>query len=1407
MSKTPLENTGHVRSVMGCNSLSFGATKSDIFKFFTAISKRQTTYLNCFIYSLVYLIFGFGLTYPSNAAQMFDDWQQSGRPFAQHFDTVKIAGNPQNYSIKQDNKGYVYVGNGTGILIYNGNSWEVIKHGDQRRFRDFALAKDGKIYTGTSGQIGYFVADNKGHWSFVSLSDNVPKLPDLSLGILVVKIIGHEVYFASHSHLFYYNKQKGLRWIKKAVNPLDLIVNKDLTVLIASKDKKLYSFNPATEKLSVLIEQLEEPIIGFTKLDDNYIVAYTQTRLFHLNQDNNLLPIATETEQWQQENWINDIIPYTLGSMALGTEKGGVAILSLDGKLKRFYNNNHGLHSNNINKLFLDRENNLWVASASNGISRVELHSPLSYFSNSSEYSISTSTAIYNDKVYVTALEGLFELIPADSPAEQAYFKKSNINENTYLLSLMPDERELLIGHSSGVASLFNNEIKDISHSSLLGEKTDSGTHARQIIRSRLSSNIAYVASKSGLIQLLKKHGKWEYNGITPEMTKKIYSLVEDSKGDLWVGTSSGQFFLISNLDSWPNVGVRALDYPVAKPSTIANVFRLGNDILFNNGSGSGEVLSLTADEQSLSYSKLANWNEADIRWLMFLHQSKQDRAWFLSWDESHDMNRVGMLSLLPNEQYQIDLSAFDQLRLQFTLGIYESTDGIVWINGKDLIVRYNTNIATEEVKLKAPVLTKVEMLGSGDVLFSNSDFETDQNDIELKEDQNAIRITFTSAEFQHSQNTLFRYRLGSEAWTNWRRKASIELTNIEPNIQNFEVQYRINPIDLSPPLRFRLNRKPFFTEVWWGQLLLVLTSVILIGLLSTVFFTYRNKRVVTRAKLLKSLVLERTKTIEQQNLQLNEQNSQLLKLDEAKSNFFINIAHEFRTPLSLSIGPLKEIQSSGVLLDPKNERYLEIALRNNLHLLDLLGQVTDINRLEAGELPVKIVRVEIVHNLTRCISRFEFQIQELGLTIETVGFEESVIIDFDEEHFEKIILNLLSNAIKHSPSKGTIEIGLASKYQCPVLWIKDQGPGVSKTEQKHLFRRFYRGSSSIQNTQSSTGIGLSLVKELTDLHKISIAIENNDKQGACFVLTFNAPALLEAESNLATLMPNAIESDYAQKVVDLRLTDLKEGPLKGTKSDNLRKTVLIVDDNDELREFISSLLSKKYKVIEASDGKIALRLALKAEPDVIISDVMMPELDGFTLTQQLKSSPITDHIPLILLTAKATKLDTIKGLQLGADDYLSKPFDNEELMARVASLLAHSKRVAEKILGQVVEQPVQLPVLDASCGAPEDYFSKRLKSVLAENLGNLHFDVDEISQQMNTTRSTLFRKTKERFGCTPIKLLKTFRLKTALQMLKEERGSISEVGYAVGFHSLSSFGRAFNEFHKVPPSRYKEID
>ena len=1332
----------------------------------------------------------------SARAESFD-WQHAGMPIAEHFDTMSVGYNPQNYTIKQDQKGFIYIGNGSGLLVFDGVNWQHLSHRNQRRFKDFELSQDGKIYAGTSDDLGFFSSDKKGNWIFNSLSENIQNLPKI-VDVHEVLLVGSKVFYASQSHFFYYDPKDGLRWLKQPVYPIDLILEGN-KILISTQDNKLYSFdlNLQTFNQVILETALKEfPVRGFVKLDDGRILAHSRANLFVRNHQKGLVRLTTEIDEWLRENEIIDIVQMPDKSLAIGTYNGGVAVISLTGKLFRFYNMNHGLKTNGVHSLFVDREQSLWIASASNGVSRVELNEAMGDFSSKEHHILSDVTAMFKQKIFVGAPDGLFELVSAESPLHQARFKRLDLVDP--VRSFLTDDQELLIGSSKGISSLSIDEDNNYNYTKIHDGGMQQGSNVRQFVRLKNARNFAYAASQNGLIQLQKVNGQWRSNGLLGRFKEGVYSIHEDINGNLWVGTRTGGFYRLENLANWSDVKISKLDYPIAHSPSSAMVAQLGVFSLFNNDTT--EVMMLSKDGESLVAATMAEWGEINGNNMM-LSQNINRHAWLLTWDAGISADRVVLLEPLKDDFYRLNYSLLDHIRFQFVLGLHETDDGILWVNGKDRIFRYNTHINTFEMELKSPVLSKIELIGSGGgALFLNNRLDKQQADIQLQPQEDAVRLHYTSAEFRHRKNTEFRYRLsGVQAqWSLWQTATSLELTNLASGTYQFDLQYRVNPKTLSPVLTVFIERLPFWYQTWWGWGLIVIACLIFLLAFGGMIVRRRNQVFIRRARMLESQVSERTEIIQQQY-------DQLQKVDEAKNRFFTNISHEFRTPLSLAIGPLKEVLASGHISNEQDKAYLELALKNNQRMLELLGQVLDINKLVADKTPVEIVKINLSATLQYCIQRFELQAKKQGVGFKMVGFDHDLAIYFDADHFEKIVINLLSNAIKNSPFDGIIEVGLKGDNHQVVIWVKDQGAGIDAEDQPHIFDRFYQGKKSSHTIQPGTGIGLALVQELVKLHQAEIIVVNNVDKGACFTVTFpiknhhyNSALISEYDRETSPRMINLSEAN--------QLTRFSKTKQTQDFAKKLKKTVLVIDDNDELRLFIRAVLQSRYHIVEAENGFIGLKVAADEQPDVIVCDVMMPVMDGFEFARQLKSSFRTDHIPLILLTAKSTKRDTVFGLQQGADDYLSKPFDSAELAARIASQIAHKKRVAEKLLAQFRRESDLLSANTPATTEPSDKFSLNLNALIEDKLGDEAFGAEQMCQEMNTARSSLFRNIKKYYGCTPNQLLKTRRLELALRMLRSGQGTISEVAYGVGFQSLSTFSRAFQEQYQVPPTRFEEI-
>jgi DNA-binding response OmpR family regulator len=391
----------------------------------------------------------------------------------------------------------------------------------------------------------------------------------------------------------------------------------------------------------------------------------------------------------------------------------------------------------------------------------------------------------------------------------------------------------------------------------------------------------------------------------------------------------------------------------------------------------------------------------------------------------------------------------------------------------------------------------------------------------------------------------------------------------------------------------------------------------------------------------------------------------------------------------------------------------------------------------------------------------------------------------YDEDQMDRIISNLLSNAIKYSGTGSKVEIALLAGEDSIDLVVRDDGPGIPENQREKIFERYFQGESSSEHVWPGTGIGLALVRELVDLHHGNIELETGTS-GASFRLHllrgthhFDQEDLNRDGVTPATNIPEESESP-AELVNSPNGEDVT--------------TILIVDDNAELRHFLGLRLASRYRVLEAGNGREGVEMAINKLPDLVISDVMMPEMNGIELARVLSENPDTATIPLILLTAKSTKRDTVEGLQAGADDYLTKPFDTSELIARVAGLIASRKLVRVSALAE----------FQADGSKPEtNKFVSRLDQVILEHLNDSSLSVNRLAELLSMDRTSLYRKCQSNCQVSPVVYLRKQRMQVAGRLLKETEMSVSEVAYATGFESISYFSRIFRGEYKTTPSAY----
>lgn len=521
------------------------------------------------------------------------------------------------------------------------------------------------------------------------------------------------------------------------------------------------------------------------------------------------------------------------------------------------------------------------------------------------------------------------------------------------------------------------------------------------------------------------------------------------------------------------------------------------------------------------------------------------------------------------------------------------------------------------------------------------------------------------------------------------------------------------------------------------------------------------------------------------------------------RSRFFTNISHEFRTPLTLILGPLRDLLASRPNDSESRESY-ELMQRNGEKLLDLVNQLMDLSKLEAGTLPLRVSKSDLKKFLSIRTSSFSSlaNYQDIAFDIE-LGPEISSAW-FDSDALEKIINNLLSNAFKFTPKGGQIQFSAILSEEVSeehhtnagdflAISVMDSGPGIAAEELPKVFDRFYQVDTSTSQ-KSGTGVGLALTKELVELHHGMISVESTVGKGSTFSVRL---PVAQSYFTKAELVSDASQKMEDKKPLSTVITN-KEEPKAKISNDQTQPLLLVVEDNADVRTYIKNNLSHTYNVIEAMDGAEGLSKAQEIVPDLVISDVMMPKMSGMSLCEKLKSDEKTSHIPVILLTALASQASKVEGIETGADDYIVKPFDKEELLARAKNLIQQRQLLREKYSRRLTLEPKELSVTSA-----DERFLNKVIKVLEAQLDNSSFKVEHFSAELGMSRTQLFRKMRALTNQAPQDFIRDFRLKRAAQLLSQKTGTVSEIAYQVGFNNLSYFTKRFKELFGQTPSEY----
>lgn len=542
-----------------------------------------------------------------------------------------------------------------------------------------------------------------------------------------------------------------------------------------------------------------------------------------------------------------------------------------------------------------------------------------------------------------------------------------------------------------------------------------------------------------------------------------------------------------------------------------------------------------------------------------------------------------------------------------------------------------------------------------------------------------------------------------------------------------------------------------------------------------------------------------------EKNGELKRLNEEVLELTHSRLVFFTNISHELRTPLTLIADPVEMLlEDAGI--KGKSRELLKMVQRNALALQQLVSNILDFRKIQNGKMELKLYRFDIVKTLTTWVGDFQLTAErkQIRLHLDVDDLKGSHEMIADQEKISRIVFNLLSNALKYTPAGGEIFVSLKDEGANLRLDVRDTGKGISQDEADKIFERFFQAKGAA----SGTGIGLALVKSFVELHHGEARVESELGKGSDFIVVI--PREQEGDSqvihNDVDIVDNSVNASAStgKNIVDESVLqyiddgDRSRGKVQQLVNENTnRPTVLVIDDNTDIRQYERTLLQDEYVVLEAADGKEGLAVALKEVPDLVICDVMMPVMDGLEFTKQLKTNTATSHIPVIMLTAKNLEEHRAEGYEHGADSYITKPFHSKVLLARIENLLRQRQLLKNLYQGS---KEAEKEISEAHLEDRDKQFLKQLQAIIQKNLSDSEFGVEDMGQQIGLSRVQLYRKVKAMTGSSVVDLLRKARLAKARRLLETRSMSVSEVAYEVGFSAPSYFTKCFKEEYGMLP-------
>ncbi|MCB0445079.1 MAG: response regulator [Gelidibacter sp.] len=1044
---------------------------------------------------------------------------------------------------------------------------------------------------------------------------------------------------------------------------------------------------------------------------------------------------------------IEDLLIDDKNRLWIATYGNGVYLLDLDtqniNNFKASKNNPFAIHYNDILCLYEDTTKNVWIGTDGAGASYYDAH--LIKFNvltnnqvpkNVNVDVVRCITTDNQDNIWIgTSGKGLTS-INLKTDTYKTYTTSNSALSSNRIISLCFNTDELWIGHQGFGLNIIDTNGHYQSYPEI--------KHLTIWKIVEENDDQSWLCTENnGIILFDKSEGIIkQYNTQNSALTSNnIRTLTKGNTHEIWIGSENkGLFKLNRHTDSITDI--KTID------TKIKSLF-YKDAILWVGTNGNGLKQYNTRTKAITTYTMKEGLPNNVIYGIL---PDNENNLWLSTNNGISKFNTINNKPLFENYNRDDGLQA-----LEFNTGAYyKSQNGILYFGGLEGVNWFNPEQLTFNLTPPKTIISSFEVFSKKQPLIQNKAYRFNQN---------TVTFTFSSLHFSQPERNQYKYQLVNhdDNWIESGNYNSAHYTNLPPNDYTFKViSSNYDGVWNNTPATYNFT----INQPWYFSTLALITYLLLFVLLTFSIYKYLKWRWYMKMQ-----------------LQFEHKETQRLKqLDEFKTKLYTNISHEFRTPLTLISGPV-ENQLEKPNLSETDKKELRLVQNNSKRLLNLVNQLLDLSKLETGNLKLSVSKGNLTALLKQIVEAFQFKAKDKHINFNS-NIEPLQNVWFDKDVIEKIISNLLSNAIKYTPERGKIHFDAKEKDGQIIMTVINNGNIISDKELSKLFQRYYQNN---KNTEG-VGIGLSLVKELTILSHGNIVAHtmNTDEIQFTVTLPIERSYYNLSEINEDTLVLDTLEHDVITTVSSSKSIDkIKEKPI-----------LLIVEDEKDIRQFIASIFEVTYIIKEASNGESGIKKAIKYVPDIIISDLMMPKIDGIELCNTLKHDEKTSHIPIIILTAKSGDANEIKGLETGADDYVVKPFNSKKLKIRVEKLIELRQKLQQRYSST-------FELKDIANTPTDQQFLTKLKIVLNEHIINTSFSSSDLAKKMLMSRMQLHRKLKAIAGLSTTEFIRNERLKLATHLLKSSDLTVSEIAYQVGFNTPSYFIKCFKEIYKITPSEY----